>query len=102
MNYALKTILEKALNNPTSEIYKEPLDIIYSKLLVIPLQRAWSKMSCEQKRKFSEKKANLVKKSDCMECKCTYKVNRYSQSVMNLCESCYYSDKCMFKYLYDD
>jgi hypothetical protein len=89
MNYALKTVLEKALNNPTSARYTDSLDIIYNKLLVIPLQKAWSNKTKEQKRSFGEKMANLAKKSSCVDCKTIYIVNKKRHSRNNLCERCY-------------
>ena len=84
MNYALKTVLEKALDNPTSGKFTESLDIIYTKLLVLPLQRAWSKKTSE--RKFGEKMAN------CIDCKDTYIVSKKRHSRKNQCERCYYTD----------
>jgi hypothetical protein len=89
MNYALKKVLEKALDNPTSGKFTEPLDVIYTKLLVLPLQRAWSKKTGEQKRKFGEKMANLALTAKCFDCKDTYIVNKKRHSRANLCERCY-------------
>lgn len=89
MNYALKTVLEKALDNPTSEKFSEPLDVIYTKLLVLPLQRAWSKKTSEQKREFGEKMAKLALTAKCIDCNDTYIVSRKRHSRQNLCERCY-------------
>ena len=96
MNYVLKTTLEKALTNPHSDKYKIPLDIILTKLIVIPLQRAWSKMTSEEKRKFSEKAKTLIRKRNCIDCRELFILTSKRHSERGQCVDCYYMDKYRF------
>jgi len=96
MNRTLKNLLEKALDDPISGKYTTQLDIIFEKLIVIPLQKAWRSMTHIQKQIISQKLPKLIKKIKCIDCNCEFLANNRRHSVRRQCENCYYSDKYRF------
>jgi hypothetical protein len=98
MNKTLKNVLEKALDDPASGKYETQLDIIFEKLIVIPLQKAWRSMTTEQKQIITQNFPKLIKKRTCLDCNNEFILNNKRHSDRGQCESCYYSDK----YCFDD
>lgn len=96
MNHVLKAVIEKALTDPASSRYEKQLDIMFTKLTVIPLQRAWSKMTKTQKQAFSHNFPKLMKKRSCMDCKELFILNNKRHSERGQCADCYYMDKYRF------
>ena len=96
MNRTLKNVLEKALSDPTSSKYEKELDIIFEKLVVIPLQKAWRLMTKEQKQALSQNFQKLIKKRNCIDCKEVFIINNKRHSERGQCVDCYYMDKYRF------
>lgn len=96
MNHSLRAVLEKALTDPVSSRYEKQLDIMFTKLTVIPLQRAWSKMTETKKQAFSQNFPKLMKKRSCMDFKKLFILSNKRHSENGQCVDCYYMDKYRF------
>ena len=66
MNAVTKIMLEKAVVFPNKlEKRDAALDIMYDKLIVIPIQKAWRSKSPEQKAATSKSIRKLIRKCTC-------------------------------------
>jgi len=89
MNYALKAVIEKAIYMPE---LSDTLDIIYTKLIVIPFQKAWRSKSSEQRLAFGQ--SMRLKKRRCLDCKTEYMCPKQR----DFCTDCYYQYKYRLDY----
>lgn len=88
MNLAFKLIIDKAFEYPTHEAKRnEALDTIYTKLIVLPLQKSWRSKSPSQKRIVCESiQKNMY--TECFECNEPMKCKGFIT-----CMDCYLGEK---------
>jgi hypothetical protein len=88
MNTALKLVIDKAIDYPlAAEKRDAALDTIYTKLIVLPLQKSWRSKSPSEKRAVSEAiQKNLY--TECFECNMPMKCPGFIT-----CMDCYLGEK---------
>jgi hypothetical protein len=96
MNTCIKVLIDKAIHYPKEKEARDAaLDVIYAKLIVIPLQKAWRNKSDEDKKMISKFILNQNYRL-CWECDTPF----LSQSCRTACVDCYYEEK--YRGNYDD
>ena len=95
MNIAFKFMIDKAFEYPTDETKRNAaLDTIYTKLIVLPLQRSWRSKSPSEKRMVSETiQKNLY--TECFECNMPMKCPGFIT-----CMDCYLGEKYRGRVIY--
>ena len=89
MNTCFKVLIDKAIHYPKEKDTRDAaLDVIYAKMIVIPLQKAWRNKSDEDKKMISEFIIN-TKCKICFWCSSIYSSN----STRDVCYDCYYEEK---------
>jgi hypothetical protein len=91
MNRAFKIILEKATADARDPRILAALDDIYTKLLVVPLQRAFAQRMTTQR----ESATDSTLEHTCVDCKITHDVSFYNKVGRQPCFDCRQRDRYM-------